>query len=66
MKRILLLFILIIAISSTALAQKKFNSEQLQLRSSIELFLREEGFMPEIDSDGDIKFKKEGEPYFFH
>lgn len=64
MKRILLLFILIIAISSTAFAQKKFNSEHLQLRSSIELFLREEGFMPEIDKDGDIRFKKEGEPYY--
>ncbi len=26
--------------------------------------LREEGYSPEIDSDGDIKFKKEGEPFY--
>ena len=40
------------------------NTAQRRLRSDITQFLREEGFMPEIDSDGDIKFKKEGGTYY--
>lgn len=55
---------LIMLMSFMALNAKDFNSAQLQLRSSINSFLREEGFMPEYDSDGDIKFKKEGKTYY--
>ena len=63
MKRILLFFICL-AIYTSIVAQDKFNGEQLKLRSDIESFLREEGFLPEIDSDGDIAFKKDGDKYY--
>ncbi len=55
---------LIMLMTFVSLNAKELNSTQLQLRSSINSFLREEGFMPEYDSDGDIKFKKEGRTYF--
>jgi len=64
MKRILLLAGLMLAMCASAYAQKSFNDEQLRLRGNIERFLREEGYMPEIDSDGDIKFKREGTSYY--
>ena len=64
MKRILLLAGLMLAMCASAYAQKSFNDEQLRLRGNIERFLREEGYMPEIDSDGDIKFKREGSSYY--
>ena len=53
-----------LAMCVSAYAQKSFNDEQLRLRGNIERFLREEGYMPEIDSDGDIKFKREGSSYY--
>lgn len=60
-----LLFILCLLPTAISIfAQKQFNEAQLKLRSNIESFLREEGFMPTIDNDGDILFKKEGEKYF--
>lgn len=37
---------------------------QIKLRNELQSFLKEEGFMPEIDSDGDICFKKEGSIYY--
>ena len=43
---------------------KDYSDEQLALRNEISIFLKEEGFMPEIDSDGDIKFKFEGRSYY--
>lgn len=44
--------------SITALADgKELSREQLALRTEIKTFLSEEGFSPEIDSDGDIKIK---------
>ena len=42
----------------------KLTSEQQALRSDILSFLKEEGFMPEIDTDDDIKFKSEGLSYY--
>ena len=53
MKKILLILCLL-PIAVSALSQKSFNDAQLKLRSDIEVFLREEGFMPTIDKDGDI------------
>lgn len=64
MKRVLLFLSFILTIYISATAQNKFNEDQLNLRKDIEKFLREEGFMPEIDSDGDITFKKEGNKYY--
>lgn len=45
-------------------AQSSFTPQQLSLRSNIYQYLRTEGYVPEIDSDGDIKFKKEGDIFF--
>lgn len=62
MKRLIYLFCLFLLLTPTSsrAEEPKFNKEQLQLRTDIFNFLKEEGFMPEIDSDGDIKFKSEG------
>ena len=46
------------------LQAKEFTSKQKQLRTNIVSFLKTEGYMPEIDSDGDIKFKSEGSTYY--
>lgn len=45
--------------------RKELNSEQLRLRTDLFNFLKEEGFMPELDSDGDVRFKSEGVVYYF-
>lgn len=50
---------------SAAKDGKELNSEQLRLRTDLFNFLKEEGFMPELDSDGDVKFKSEGAVYYF-
>jgi hypothetical protein len=42
-----------------------FNKEQLDLRTDVFNFLKVEGYMPEIDSDGDIKFKSQGQEMYF-
>ena len=63
MKKVML-FMLCLMASTWAFAQKDLNSSQLKLRTEIFNFLKEEGFMPEIDSDGDIKFKRQGGTYF--
>lgn len=62
MKR-LILFCVLCGLSFGLLA-KDLTPRQLALRGNIEAFLRNEGFVPEIDSDGDIAFKKEGVKYF--
>lgn len=62
MKKVFIL--LFLAAFAMKVGAQDFNSSQLSLRSSIRQFLAEEGFMPEIDSDGDIKFKKEGRIYY--
>lgn len=49
---------------SFAQSDSEFNSEQLALRTDLFNFLKEEGFMPELDSDGDIKFKSEGQFHY--
>lgn len=67
MKRLiitLVLGLLILPSISFAQSDSGFNSEQLALRTDLFNFLKEEGFMPELDSDGDIKFKSEGQAYF--
>lgn len=43
---------------------KELTSKQRNMRSEIVQFLKTEGYMPEIDSDGDIKFKSEGSSYY--
>lgn len=63
MKRLLLLVFLTL-VTESVVGKNDFDEAQLRLRSNIEAFLREEGFMPNIDSDGDIEFKKEGDVYY--
>lgn len=68
MKRLFLIIITTILASISPLYSwansKDYSDEQLALRNEISNFLKEEGFMPEIDSDGDIKFKFEGRSYY--
>lgn len=59
-----MLFVLCLIATTLAFAQKDLNSSQLKLRTEIFNFLKEEGFTPEIDSDGDIKFKRQGNTCF--
>lgn len=60
----LVLGLLTLPFVSFAQNNSEYNSEQLALRTELFNFIKEEGFMPELDSDGDIKFKCEGQPYF--
>lgn len=64
MKRIMFFASLLLMAYTSAFSEDKLNDAQLKLRSNIEVFLREEGYMPSIDSDGDIAFKKEGDKYW--
>ncbi len=47
-----------------AAAQDSLNAEQQALRSELYEFLKGEGYLPEIDGDGDIAFKAEGEMHW--
>lgn len=40
------------------------SREALNLRSQIKSYLSQEGYVPTIDEDGDIKFKYQGNTYF--
>ena len=64
MKKIICLFTLATICVLSAFAQKNYTSGQQSLRDNIESFLREEGYQPSIDSDGDIKFKRQGDLFF--
>lgn len=59
-KRIIFSVLTLFLISVIPLRADGLNSDQIKLRSDVLSFLKQEGFMPEIDSDGDIKFKREG------
>lgn len=58
-----ILFALFFAFLCVGLFAKDLNDAQKKVRSGIMYFLKEEGYMPELDSDGDILFKKEGMKY---
>lgn len=64
MKKYLFAIFAVMAIFPEIIMAGDLNSTQLRLRTEIKTFLQEEGYMPEIDSDGDIKFKKEGGTYY--
>ena len=63
MKRIMTAITLACVVLMQAYAQE-FTSAQLSLRNQIKTYIAEEGYMPTIDSDGDIKFKREGTTYY--
>lgn len=62
MKRLLIL--LFVAATAICMYAAELNSQQKKLRSEILSFLREEGYAPELDDDGDIAFKREGDKWY--
>lgn len=64
MKRFFCIIVLATICFGTSFGQKSFDSGQQAVRDNIMSFLREEGYQPSIDSDGDIKFKRQGDVYF--
>lgn len=58
MKRLCILGIMLFAV--LVATADELNSKQLRLRNEIVNFLKYEGFMPEINSNGNINFKSEG------
>ena len=58
------LFSAIVACFCFVMNAQALNPQQTKLRDDIQNFLNEEGFRAEIDSDGDIKFKREGLTWF--
>lgn len=52
----------VFAMASQAMAE--LNSEQTKLQSNVYEFLKEEGFQPGYDEDGDIKVKVQGTSYY--
>ena len=63
MKRLFFVFFCFLALGMASDA-KDLNPDQKELQSSMFSFLKTEGFSPEIDSDGDIKFTKSGVIYW--
>ncbi len=46
------------------LCAQELNSAQTKLRNDIKSFLQQDGFVPSIDSDGDVAFKSEGNSFW--
>ena len=64
MKRsIYLFFVLIFIMPLSAFSQDDAQIKK-ELQESYVSFLREEGFTPTVDSDGDVKFKYEGDIFY--
>lgn len=61
MKRILFTLIALIASLGTF---AEVTGEALTFRNQIKSYLSQEGYVPTIDTDGDIAFKYEGSKYF--
>lgn len=64
MKRFISILVFVTIGLSVAFAQKTFSSGQRALRDNIKSYLQEEGYQPSLDSDGDIKFKRQGDVYY--
>ena len=65
MKQVIITLVIGLLLPVALKAQNREHSaEQLELRTELFNFLKVEGFMPEIDSDDDIKFKSEGQTLF--
>ena len=62
MKRILIILCIFANIGS--LCAQELTPSQTKLRNEIKTFLQKEGFVPSIDSDGDIAFKSEGSSFW--
>lgn len=65
MKKMFLIAACWILSTVSVFAQSSLTSEELAFRNGIEKFLKEEGFVPTIDTeDQSVNFKKEGESYW--
>ena len=56
-EKVILLLVALLSLSMDSLAQE-FTEIQKKLRSDIMLFLKEEGYMPELNTNGNIQLKK--------
>ncbi|MDE7161026.1 MAG: YbjN domain-containing protein [Muribaculaceae bacterium] len=63
MKNLFLALALLIMGAVCSEAAAKTTSES-NFSNQVLNFLKQEGYMPSIDSDGDVKFKSEGDTYF--
>jgi hypothetical protein len=61
----LALFILAFAVSAFSQKGDKGISDK-QLQKMYQEFLVDEGYKPEVDEDGDVRFKREGKTYFIN
>jgi len=59
-----LLILVCYFISVSLWSQTNLNTAQRQLQNDVISFLKNEGFQPSIDDDGDVSFKKEGVSFF--
>ena len=49
---------------SLSYGQKTYNERQQAILVSILSFLKDEGFQPSLDNDGDIRFKRQGDTFY--
>ena len=59
-------FMTLAALPVFAMAQKGKAEDKAALQKMYVDFLKDEGYKPEVDSDGDVLFKSEGKSYFIN
>ncbi len=60
MKKLFSLLFFLMTIALTVVADNDLNTKQTRMRDDIFNFLKCEGFVPNIDSNGNIQFKSQG------
>lgn len=60
----ILICLLITCLSFLSLAQEETSQEKLELQNRYKAFLAGKGYSPEIDSDGDVKFRYNDRNYY--
>ncbi len=61
-----LLMAAFVLISMPSMAQKGGQMSKAELQKLYTGFLDKEGYKPEVDEDGDVRFKREGKTYFIN
>ncbi len=56
----------LVLITLPSMAQKGGEMSKAELQKLYTGFLDKEGYKPEIDDDGDVRFKREGKTYFIN
>ena len=56
----------LVLITLPSMAQKGGQMSKAELQKLYTGFLDKEGYKPEIDDDGDVRFKREGKTYFIN